>query len=169
MKIIINYLIVTFFLATMLACSNHSEIQSTIPSLTNSTNTGCKTNSSLARSNYQPIEEEKEFLVLKSLDEGKMILEHHNATLACDALVKTIMDTDGSNTIILVEQSTEDTNCTCKYDMKYIISNLVPNKYHFVLKKQEIDRNGNPTSDATIYKDFYLKYSTTLSSIINLK
>lgn len=169
MKIIINYLVVTIPLATMLACSNHSEIQSTIPSLTNSTNTGCKTNSSLVRSNYQPIEEEKEILVLKSLDEGKMILEHHNATLACDALIKTIMNTDGSNTIILVEQSTEDTNCTCKYDMQYTISNLVPNKYHIILKKQEINRNGNPTSDATIYKDFYFKYSTTLSSIINLK
>lgn len=98
-----------------------------------------------------------------------MTLEHHNATLACDALIKTQMNTDGSSTIILTEQSTEDTNCTCKYDIQYTISNLVPNKYHVILKKQEINRNGNPLSDATVYKDFYFKYSTALSSVINLK
>lgn len=166
---IINYLMATLSLATMLACSNHSEIQSPIPTLTNSTNTGCKTSPTLARANNLSGGEGKEYLALKALGEGKMTLEHHNATLACDALIKTQMNTDGSSTIILTEQSTEDTNCTCKYDIQYTISNLVPNKYHVILKKQEINRNGNPLSDATVYKDFYFKYSATLSSIINLK
>ena len=72
----------TLSLATMLACSNHSEIQSPIPTLTNSTNTGCKTSPTLARANNLSGGEGKEYLALKALGEGKMTLEHHNATLS---------------------------------------------------------------------------------------
>lgn len=90
-----------------------------------------------------------------------------NTVLSCDALIKQDMTTE-DRTIILTEAATNDTNCTCDYDLKFTLDNLSNTTYKVIIQRQGIDRTGKPTYDPEKYAEFSLTFAPGLSKTISL-
>lgn len=160
----------------MIACSSNSDNPMEKPEhpvLLNFTHSGCKvvstTKSNLVdHSNYlsnsvlQTDDIDKDAISLKAMPDGKLRIEHGNVTLSCEALIQIDFRVEGK-TLILTEKSTDDTNCTCDYDLVLTLEGLDETAYHVIVQRQTIDRKGAATQKEVTYGDFNFTYSKDLS------
>lgn len=171
-----SFLIECVAILAMLACSSNSDDvvdKAGHPTLLNFTHSGCKVESSaktsivgnslsLLSSSRQNSPVEKDVILLTALPDGKLRIAHDNATLSCEALIQTDFRFDGK-TLVLTEKSTDDTNCTCDYDLVFTLEGLEEAEYHVIIERQTIDRQGKATQKAIAYGEVNFTYSKNLS------